>query len=157
MDAVLDDAQEYPYFVQLWGRALWREASKESRLELETGDVEKCQPAVGKERAKLYENRFEKWETNEDKKFLVEIADKVADGQCFPKEVLIELGKDYLEKRGLDPERSKGHIEKMIKEGVIWKRGENADFGQGIPSFVKFATERAARIESGLKQAREGR
>ena len=54
---VLEDAQCYPYFLQLWGSALWDVGVAQGRR-LNTEVVEAARPAVDKMRLTLYRERF---------------------------------------------------------------------------------------------------
>ncbi len=154
IDAVLNDAQDYPYFVQLWGQQLWRVAKENGKSELDIEDVEKCAPKVAGERLKLYAKKFERWGAIEERMFLAAVSSKVKDGLRVGKEALVELGKDYLKSQGQDPDNSEKYVDKMIKEGVVWKREEDEVYGPGMPSFLGYITGRAERVEKELAETK---
>ena len=56
LESVLTDAQGYPYFIQLWGEALW-DADTANQC-LDTERVATARPAVDAERDDLYKEKF---------------------------------------------------------------------------------------------------
>ena len=59
LDAVIENSQRYPYFIQLWGDALWREhlANAGARLTAEAAGT--VQGAVGARVADYYQGRYQ--------------------------------------------------------------------------------------------------
>ena len=58
LEQALEDAQCYPYFLQLWGAALW-DAGVEAGRCLNAEVVESARPVVDERRLALYRERFE--------------------------------------------------------------------------------------------------
>ena len=61
---VLEDAQCYPYFLQLWGAALWDAGVAGARC-LNAEVVESARPVVDEQRNELYRERFEEIYTHQ--------------------------------------------------------------------------------------------
>ena len=59
LDAVIEDSQRYPYFIQLWGDALWREHLADSGARLTAEAVAAVQSAVGARVADYYQGRYQ--------------------------------------------------------------------------------------------------
>ena len=56
LEAVIADAQGYPYFLQCWGAAMWDAGVAQRRVD--TDIVDAARAAVGVERETLYDGRF---------------------------------------------------------------------------------------------------
>ena len=54
---VVADSQRYPYFIQLWGEALWNALRREGGKRVDASLAAAAQPAVSKTRGNYYENR----------------------------------------------------------------------------------------------------
>ena len=63
LDAVLQHSQRYPYFLQLWGDALWKRHLATDTNVLTAADVEAVQPAVAMLVAEYYQVRYRELET----------------------------------------------------------------------------------------------
>ena len=63
LDAVLQHNQRYPYFLQLWGDALWKRHLATDTNVLTAADVEAVQPAVAMLVAEYYQVRYRELET----------------------------------------------------------------------------------------------
>ena len=59
LDAVIEDSQRYPYFIQLWGDALWREHLANRTTRLTTAEIAAVRDAVAARVANYYEGRYE--------------------------------------------------------------------------------------------------
>ena len=63
LDIVLKHSQRYPYFLQLWGDALWKRHLATDTSALTAADVEAVQPAVAMLVAEYYQVRYRELET----------------------------------------------------------------------------------------------
>ena len=59
LDTVIEDSQRYPYFVQLWGDALWQEHLANPSARLTTAATAAVQDAVTARVANYYEGRYQ--------------------------------------------------------------------------------------------------
>ena len=55
---VVESSQHYPYFLQLWGAALWNEARDTGTDVVDSALVERVQPAVECRTTACYQNRY---------------------------------------------------------------------------------------------------
>lgn len=62
LDAVLEHSQRYPYFVQLWGEALWERHLATNTKSLTSVDVAATQPGVAMLVAEYYQTRYRELE-----------------------------------------------------------------------------------------------
>ena len=62
LDAVLEHSQRYPYFVQLWGDALWEHHLATNAKTLASADAAAAQPAVAMLVAEYYQTRYRELE-----------------------------------------------------------------------------------------------
>ena len=59
---VVDESQSYPYFVQLWGEALWQQHSAAGATSLTTRHVDVARPVVSAQAAEYYQDRYRELE-----------------------------------------------------------------------------------------------
>lgn len=64
LEAVIEDSQRYPYFVQLWGEALWREHLANSDARLTTTTTAAVRGAVAARVANYYQGRYQELAAN---------------------------------------------------------------------------------------------
>ena len=64
LDAVVEDSQRYPYFVQLWGEALWRQRLATGATRLTAAHVDGARPDVLARISDYYRNRHRELETS---------------------------------------------------------------------------------------------
>ena len=58
LQEVIDDAQGYPYFLQIWGDALWRAGSQSRSRNLDKTLMKRAMPDVKRRRQATYSDRF---------------------------------------------------------------------------------------------------
>ena len=59
LDAVIENSQHYPYFIQLWGDALWQEHLANRNARLTTVEIAAVRDAVATRVADYYEGRYQ--------------------------------------------------------------------------------------------------
>lgn len=59
---VVEESQRYPYFVQLWGEALWQQRMAADTRDLTTAHVDAVRPAVSAQVADYYQDRYRELE-----------------------------------------------------------------------------------------------
>ena len=62
LDAVVKDSQRYPYFVQLWGEALWKRHLATSATRLTAAHADAARPDVAAKVADYYQDRYRELE-----------------------------------------------------------------------------------------------
>ena len=63
LDAVVEDSQRYPYFIQVWGRALWQQRLATDAARLTAAHVDAARPEVATRVADYYQERYRELET----------------------------------------------------------------------------------------------
>ncbi len=63
LDAVIEDSQCYPYFVQVWGRALWQQRLATGATRLTAAHVDAARPGAAVRVADYYQDRYRELES----------------------------------------------------------------------------------------------
>ncbi len=69
---VVEESQGFPYFLQIWGKALFNEAIQQGNQEISMTDVDSVTNEVEAERNITYATRYREWDAT-DKKILAEV------------------------------------------------------------------------------------
>ncbi len=138
---VVDDSQCYPYFIQLWGRALCGALVKQGCGHTVTlGLVERVAPEVAARRERYYGERYQELE----ERGLLEAAALVAG--CFEKSEQVHkatLRAALGEELGLDAQPATAALDEMAALGYLWRKNTANDlFEPGIPSLMTHVQER---------------
>ena len=137
---IVADSQCYPYFLQVWGGALWEEANKRALTEFGDEFVEHAAFEVNRVRQGLYESRRSQWE-GEDQRFLVEIAKAVRTRNSFGPLTLERTVRNILARQQRAEDESGAMIEKLVATDFLWKPWGSRHFIPGIPSLVSYVIE----------------
>ena len=137
LDAVVTESQCYPYFIQLWGLALSKQAQEAGPAPLHRAAVERARPAVVKRQEHYYRNRY----TELKSRGLLDAAIAVA--VAFEaRRTLSEREMDQAiagEPVGLSPpkrvKRTYGALQEL---GYIWQAPGRRDWEPGIPSLMDY-------------------
>ena len=63
LDAVVADSQRYPYFIQVWGRALWQQRLATGPTRLTVAHVDTARPDVAARVTDYYQDRYRELES----------------------------------------------------------------------------------------------
>ena len=134
------DSQGYPWFLQLWGRALWVDSKSSGRSELMLEDAERAREQVEIHRRGMYEFRFSRWDRNlkswlSEALFHVESA-----GRITPTTLEIAIDKVVEELGLLSTQREKIRKE-ILASDILWSPWGSSTLTPGIPSFVNYILE----------------
>ena len=138
---VLDESQCYPYFIQLWGAALWDAATQQGRTRIDEAVVARASRAFDLERRTYYEHRRDELERRD----LLEVASSVAD--AFAERVT--LAQNTLNaviagalNLGSTPEIVQCR-DRLAMVGYVWKPpGAGDRWHPGIPSLMRYVRPR---------------
>ena len=134
---VLDESQCYPYFLQLWGAALWDAATQRSAARVDEAVVAQAGRAFESERNACYEHRRDELERQD----LLPVAGAVAD--AFAGRAMLaqdELNGVIADALALDsiPETVQRR-DRLAMVGYVWKPPGAGDRWQpGIPSLMRY-------------------
>ncbi len=137
LDAVVEDSQRYPYFIQLWGRALWRQRATTGATRLTAVHSRAARRDVSARVADYYEDRY----LELDRSGHLAAAERVA-ARCRTTLSYEELKAAVAE--GLappDPPRQAVHeaLADLQRLGFVWRRPGQmppARYEPGIPSLM---------------------
>ena len=149
---IVRDSHGYPYFVQLWGQAVWRQAAgaiPPSAAPPDTAEERRItraaatavQAAVDREKNDYYLDRYEELETLR----LLPVARAVAEAfDTFP--LLNDVQLETAIRRGLDatPGSDPTEAKDMLRNvGYVWRPDAKPVWEPGIPSLMDYVREHA--------------
>ena len=141
---VVRESHGYPYFVQLWGDALWRQATEaaepEARRRLTRAAADAVQSAFDREKNDYYLDRYEELE----KLNLLPVARTVA--EAFRAQPLLDdsqLETAIHKGRGTsdDAEGMRSAKDALRELGYIWRPEATPMWEPGIPSLMDYVRE----------------
>ncbi|MCY4445484.1 MAG: hypothetical protein OXC02_03365, partial [Rhodobacteraceae bacterium] len=140
LTTVIDETQNYPYFIQLWGKSIWNQlASIPDMYKVDMNVVSEAKVVVAEQLAKLYKRRFKELvETN----LIVPIAEmvwRVGEGGK-PSEYDFELAVQHLE---VDMDRTMAQ-QKLLHSSFVWEPSSDI-WEYGIPSLDDHIRSESAR------------
>lgn len=149
--AVVDESQCYPWFLQVWGRALCEVAVENSLARLDVDAVEAARPSFDARRDNYYQERYQEMA----EAGLLEAAAIVTDLLLDGGETLDTPGltKGLAKASGTDEAAARGKIEQLAHLGFTWEPDLSAADVRakkwhacepGIPSLMTYVREKVA-------------
>ena len=140
---IVRESEGYPYFLQLWGAAVWnRDASSptDRPQRLTAADTDACRSVFESERDDYYLDRYDELEDLG----LLGPARPVA--EVFEtRERVNDFELDAAIRRGLGPDADDDAVEAAAEQfdhlGFIWRAGAALDWEPGIPSLMDYIRE----------------
>ena len=140
---VVRESHGYPFFLQLWGAALWHRANADPSLprqRLTATDTAACQSVFESEKNDYYLDRYK-----ELKKIrMVRPAQAVA-AAFEVQQRLNDFELDAAIRRGLGPEAGDDEVEAVAAQfdhlGFVWNADGRPDWEPGIPSLMDYIRE----------------
>ena len=136
LDRVVADSQHYPYFIQLWGKALCEVLVNTKQGQQITASVaDEAWTAVEKRRGRYYSGRY-----NEMKKQKLLPAARALAGAFEKHDVLhrgVLLG-ILSRELGLSEDAGQDCLGELSDLGYIWRPGAGNDYEPGIPSLMTY-------------------
>ena len=140
---VVRESHGYPFFLQLWGAALWSRANADPSLprqRLTTTDTAACQSLFESEKNDYYLDRHKELR----KIRMVRPAQAVAAAFEVQKR-LNDLELEAAIRRGLGPEAGDDEVEAAAAQfdhlGFVWNADGSPDWEPGIPSLMDYIRE----------------
>ena len=151
LDAAVAASQRYPYFIQLWGEALWEQEWERQRASdatcLDADDLDQVRPVVLSRTTNYYQNRYRELEGRDLLPAAVALApvfqqtESVSDGHIDAAlQAVAESASSRLALR-----------EKLNALGYIWcppNQQPPVAWQPGIPSLMAYVRQRAAPAHS---------
>lgn len=147
LERLVDETHGYPYFVQLWGRTLWDEASKTAQT-LGIDDLDRARPQFEEARNRLYSFRFQELRKEGLVGFAAALADRYRDSEKLAAAEIDRVLGHVLEEKGTAvTESAISTVRTRLHDlGYIWSSGneEVPSFVSGIPSLMSYVARAAA-------------
>ena len=147
LERLVDESHGYPFFVQLWGRTLWDEASRTAQT-LGISDVDRARPEFEQARNLFYSSRFEELRNEDLVGFAAALADAYRDGEELAAAEIDRVLGQVLEEKGATLTKSTvATVRTRLHDlGYIWSPGreEAPSYVSGIPSLMSYVSRAAA-------------
>ena len=145
--SLIGAAQCYPYFLQLWGEALWNHAAQHGRAQLGEQDAQAVAAGVGKARDGFYRVRFDELRKDPSLRLAATVvADAFAVAGEFDQDAMAEaISLALVEEIPGDVERwqrAESLLTELIKLGYLWTPASSLLLQPGIPSLMAFVAQR---------------
>ena len=154
LSRAVKDAQCYPYFLQLWGRALWDAAAERDADRLTNVDVEQTMPKIAAARELFYKSRYNL--LREDKPLLAAayaVACAFRGESRLASDEIPEIIERCLPDTPADRDARDDKARQLSKElnkiDFVWEPTAAAEVEPGIPSFMTYVQ---SRVEKSKKQ-----
>ena len=140
---IVEDSQRYPFFLQLWGKALWDFAKARGLKSLGTEDAQRAQPAVNEERAAMYEGRYNEFRRDRHLRTAAHaVAEAFADHTTLdPDDLARRVDESLLPSLpdANDRERkTQALCQELAQLGFVWQPPGQPDIQPGIPSLMDY-------------------
>ena len=147
LSRAVKDAQCYPYFLQLWGRALWDAAAERDADRLTNVDVEQAMPKIVAHREGFYKSRYNLLREDEP---LLSAAYAVAGAFSGESRLASDAIPEIIERSlpdtltdGADRKEAARHLSRELnKIDFVWEPTAVAEVEPGIPSFMTYVQSR---------------
>ena len=150
LSRAVKDAQCYPYFLQLWGRALWDAAAERNANRLTNVDVEQAMPKIVAHREGFYKSRYNL--LREDEPLL---AAAYAVAGAFRGESRLASDKipqiverslpDTLTDRVSRKDKAEQLSEELNRIDFVWEPNSAREVEPGIRSFMTYVQSRVEK------------
>ena len=135
LEHIVRESHGYPFFVQLWGDAVWARAVADSRDRVASEDARACQAAFARRRDDYYSDRYKELR----KLKLLRPARAVAEA-FESRPVITDSELEAAIRRGLGEAATGDEVDAAEMEfrhsGFIWEAGAMPEWEPGIPSLM---------------------
>ena len=146
LDAAVENSQRYPYFVQLWGEALWKRRLATGATRLTAGHASAARPAVAALVTDYYEDRY----LELDQSGCLAVAERVADRfQSMPtltyEQLKVAVASGVA--ANADPGQVQTALTALQRLGFVWRPPGQLPpvrYQPGIPSLMAYVLDHAA-------------
>lgn len=156
LESMTEVADNYPYFVQLIGDAVWQEARTSQGDRIDAELVEKAKLVMQKQKNRYYQKIYDEIEGFDLMPHVHQVTDIINSrkDKRIGKEVMVEgLA---ARNQGMAKEEARKIINKILKEGVLWPNDEGR-LCPGIPSFFDFIARRKEAFQAEREEERANR
>jgi len=140
---VVDESQGFPYFLQIWGKALFNQAIQKGSQEISMDDVDSVAAEVEAERNITYATRYREWSAT-DKEILAEVLKISQDARSesnFSEDDLLRTVSQALIAHEGNSARADNFTRKITETGCLWQPWGSNRLVSGLPSFIDYVLE----------------
>ena len=137
---IVGESHGYPFFLQIWGAAVWSRITADpsvTRERITVADTAACQSVFESEKNDYYKDRY-----NELKKIRLLHAARAVAETFETRERIGDSELDAAVRRGLGPDANDDAVEAAAEQfdhlGFVWQAGATLDWEPGIPSLMDF-------------------
>ena len=142
LEYVVEDSQHYPYFIQLWGEALWDLAKEKELQKLTSQEVTAAKTRVDNRRINFYGERKDKLDDLGLLPAAIAIAKVFQDTETTTRDVLKKVIADNLPADSLTTLPVNEHLRTFIRHDFIWKPPQIDLYEAGIPSLMRYVLDK---------------
>ena len=136
LSIIVEDSQCYPYFLQVWGKSLWKEADKENLTCMTDEQVAIVKPNITIIKQDFYDERRDKIDVLGLRSTAVAIAKAFQDTKEMTKDAIMEIITDNLSVDSLNTQSDIERLQTFIDHDFIWRPLGSAFYEPGIPSLM---------------------
>ena len=136
LQKVVLDSQQYPYFIQRWGKELWDEAKKTNLTRLTAEQVEIVAPAIDSFRQDLYTERYLKLTQEGLLSAAYVIAEAFQETKKLMVNDLILLIKNALPADKADDQHAANTLQTLVAMDFVWRPPSALLYEPGVPSLM---------------------
>ena len=137
---MVGESYGYPFFIQLWGEAVWnsiRASSTEPPTEVTIADVQEAQRDFNRRRDLYYADRLQELEDRDLLPVARAVARAFRDRERMDTESVEEVVREAL--AGRSGREAVGAARQALRHlGFIWREGGSRDWEPGIPSLMDY-------------------
>ena len=139
---VVESSQHYPYFLQLWGAALWNEARDTGAEVVDSALMDRVQPAVERRKTAYCQNRYGEINRKPLLPAARAVAEAFAGKSTLTENEFTRVIADS-QPANTDPERLDALDADLRALGYVWIPPGSTVLEAGIPSLMDFVREKA--------------
>jgi len=153
---LVDDAQGYPHYLQLWGSEIWKLAKLKQKNHIDSSDISVVMPNVRKERDAAYAERFNSW-MGQDRLLLQKITGRLSKSGMVAEPRMEEMITEELKIQGRQETEMERIYGKMVETDYVWRIRGDKTLMPSIPSFFGFLREaERQKIAERKRESRRG-
>ena len=142
LDAIARDSGGYPFFLSLWGEALFDAMAAADTVVADAACYEEAKRAVDARRVGFYGRRFDEIERMELLGIAAAVADAFADAERLgARDVRTTIA--HARQTPEDADYDEQAFNTLVEIGYIWRPPGEEAYESGIPSLMRYVADRA--------------
>ena len=138
---IVEDSQHYPYFIQLWGEALWDLAKEKELQKLTSQEITEAETKVENHRLNFYGERRNTLDELGLLPAAIAIATVFQDTEITTRDRLKEIIADNSPVDSHTTQSVNEHLQTLIRHEFIWNPPGTDLYEAGIPSLMIYVLD----------------